>query len=76
MIQLFYWLGIITALAGRSASMSSMKIEKLAFKVCDKDEDFGLSWEEVADCEVSTFLHNWQFQSKTIITEQGKSIFK
>ena len=55
MIQLFSCLGIITALAGRSATMSSMKIEKLAFKVCDKDEDFGLSWEEVAECEVSTF---------------------
>ena len=55
MIQLFSCLGIITALAGRSASMSSMKIEKLAFKVCDKYEDFGLSWEEVADCEVSSF---------------------
>ena len=30
-----------------------IKIERLAFRVCDEDRDFGLSWEEVANCEVS-----------------------
>ena len=64
MIHLFFCSGIISALAGRSASMGSMKIEKLAFKVCDKDEDFGLSWEEVAECEVSSF--RYQFESMII----------
>ena len=31
---------------------SMVKIERLAFRVCDEDRDFGLSWEEVASCEV------------------------
>ena len=31
---------------------SMVRIERLAFRVCDEDRDFGLSWEEVASYEV------------------------
>ena len=35
---------------------SMVRIERLAFRVCDEDRDFGLSWEEVASCEVRQWI--------------------
>ena len=42
---------------------SMVRIERLAFMVCDEDRDFGLSWEEVASCEVRM---NFMFLSTSI----------